>query len=468
MRRKEENKAPADRLRSILREEVFMIQPFSFALALQLKGEKDEEYFRWILPAMEEAQLDWEQNDPAVLFAREKQKELLRALLYLPMFSRQAEQIFKRARARGLELENRSFLCVTTDLEWQSVREKDKGPQLFLEKLGTRFLGQGFTVYGFNGGERALFLLSFPGGRGEEAALRQARTLCCRLRELLLRRFGLSVAFFLSTLCTEPQQLSAAYQQTCAAYMMRLASPGSPPVLCWEELGSGEGQPLPAAAYHQLEEGLYQHLKECFAQRRFSAAQQLAQRIVRLDMANTPDINIQRLRAGRLICFILDQLEELPEVQLPEQDRGELLLIDTLTGVEAKCLPILDSLAIRYGENRQKMLCSQVMQYIDQWYADPSLSPVTLAERFGLSSGYLAALLRRFHFASPAAAIEKRRVEAAAELLCSTKLSIRQIAQRTGYAYAPETFTRAFKRLAGKTPKGYREAHDRKQGRFME
>lgn len=81
--------------------------------------------------------------------------------------------------------------------------------------------------------------------------------------------------------------------------MMRLASPGSPPVLCWEELGSGEGQPLPAAAYHQLEEGLYQHLKECFAQRRFSAAQQLAQRIVRLDMANTPDINIQRLRAGR-------------------------------------------------------------------------------------------------------------------------------------------------------------------------
>lgn len=97
---------------------------------------------------------------------------------------------------------------------------------------------------------------------------------------------------------------------------------------------------------------------------------------------------------------------------MPEQDRTELLLIDTLTGVEAKCLPILGSLGVRYGENRQRMLCSQVMQYIDQWYADPSLSAVTLAEHFGLSSGHLATLLRRFHFASPAAAIEKRRVEA--------------------------------------------------------
>lgn len=439
-----------------------MPQPFSFPLALRLKGEKDEEYFRWILPALEETRLDWEQNDPAALLAREKQEELLRALLYLPMFSHQAERIFKRARAKGLELENRSFLCVTTDLEWQSAREKEKGPQVFLEKLGTRFLSQGFTVYGFNGGERALFLLSFLGERSDAAALRHAKSLCFRLRELLLRRFGLSVAFFLSAPCAGPEQLSAAYQQTCAAYMMRLASPASPPVLCWEELGGNGGQPLPPAAYHQLSEGLYQHLKECFAQRRFSAAEQLVQRIVRLDMANTLDINIQRLRAGRLICFILDQLEELPEVQLPEQDRTELLLIDTLTGVEAKCLPILGSLGVRYGENRQRMLCSQVMQYIDQWYADPSLSAVTLAEHFGLSSGHLATLLRRFHFASPAAAIEKRRVEAAAELLCSTKLSVRQIAQRTGYAYAPETFTRAFKRLAGQTPKAYREAHEGK------
>ena len=86
---------------------------------------------------------------------------------------------------------------------------------------------------------------------------------------------------------------------------------------------------------------------------------------------------------------------------------------------------------------------------------DGAITRETLAQRFHLSSGHLAAQFKQYLGQSPIDYLITLRVESAAKMLRTTELTIGEVARNVGYedmAY----FSRIFKRATGVTPSQYR------------
>lgn len=100
---------------------------------------------------------------------------------------------------------------------------------------------------------------------------------------------------------------------------------------------------------------------------------------------------------------------------------------------------------------------SPLRPVLDAVTADPSGDHRSqrLAERAGLSERHLSRLFAEQAGTTPARFVERTRVEAARELLEATRLGVDVVAARSGFG-SEETMRRAFRRVLGVGPAGYR------------
>lgn len=98
----------------------------------------------------------------------------------------------------------------------------------------------------------------------------------------------------------------------------------------------------------------------------------------------------------------------------------------------------------------------KALTYIDANLAG-SLSLRTLAETLNVSSSYLSTLFKKETGQTLTEHINRRRIKHAMHLLESTRLQIQTVAQHCGIVDV-QYFSRIFKRIAGMTPKEYRES----------
>lgn len=99
----------------------------------------------------------------------------------------------------------------------------------------------------------------------------------------------------------------------------------------------------------------------------------------------------------------------------------------------------------------------KLLMYLDAHFADP-LSLEILSKQFGISRFSLSRFFTdRLHTTFPDY-VNAKRVEAAMELLSSTRLSVTQIALESGFG-SSRTFFREFKRHTRTTPADYRREH---------
>jgi two-component system response regulator YesN len=100
----------------------------------------------------------------------------------------------------------------------------------------------------------------------------------------------------------------------------------------------------------------------------------------------------------------------------------------------------------------------QLQEYVDARYAESNLSLRSLAEAFHLNYSYASFLFRQQTGESYTSYVGRLRVNHAKRLLAETTRPMAEIAKGTGFRNA-QVFYYAFKKAAGVTPKGYREAH---------
>ena len=95
---------------------------------------------------------------------------------------------------------------------------------------------------------------------------------------------------------------------------------------------------------------------------------------------------------------------------------------------------------------------------LNRFEADPGepVTPAGLARRAGVASHRFARLMRRFFGVTPGQFIAKTRVTLASRLLRETDQSVAGIAVACGF-YDHSAFTRAFRKLTGKTPTELRQ-----------
>jgi len=98
----------------------------------------------------------------------------------------------------------------------------------------------------------------------------------------------------------------------------------------------------------------------------------------------------------------------------------------------------------------------QIAKYIRTHYAEP-LTLQTIAEKCHGSPYHLHRTFKRIKGITPAAYIQKRRIEKAIQALRETDLTVREIAKSVGIPNTPYFIT-LFKRIVGSTPSEYRHA----------
>ena len=138
-----------------------------------------------------------------------------------------------------------------------------------------------------------------------------------------------------------------------------------------------------------------------------------------------------------------------------EQEKDPMLAVSLLR----EKLNILASLIRNEHGVNTNIYVSQAIQFIEEHY-DQDISLETVAGKIGISPFYLSRLFKSEIGQTFVEYLTQLRVQEAIKLASNTRLSIKEIAWRTGYQN-PTYFCRIFKKYTGRTIGEIREQHMR-------
>ena len=121
------------------------------------------------------------------------------------------------------------------------------------------------------------------------------------------------------------------------------------------------------------------------------------------------------------------------------------------------CYDILATLEDRFytpPDTRNKKMVS-IEAYIQEHYANPSLSAASIAEQFKISPSYLSRIFKLDMGVGLVEYLHRIRIDAAKELLQHTDMGVEEVAARSGFSNR-WSLTRVFKELEGTTPGAFR------------
>ncbi|SHN30819.1 response regulator [Gracilibacillus kekensis] len=122
------------------------------------------------------------------------------------------------------------------------------------------------------------------------------------------------------------------------------------------------------------------------------------------------------------------------------------------------------NITVQYKETKQELnqymrlspLVKQSLQYIRKHYRDPHMTLEAIAASLHVSTVYLSKMIKQELGKSYVQILTHMRLRAAKELLQTTDLSIREVAERVGYD-SQHYFSTAFRKSVGITPKQYKQ-----------
>ncbi len=123
--------------------------------------------------------------------------------------------------------------------------------------------------------------------------------------------------------------------------------------------------------------------------------------------------------------------------------------------IKSLCRFICDSVREARTDQNERLI-DRLMRYIEDNYADNSLSLTSIADHFGMTPQYVSGFFKKQHGQNLTDYMVEIRMNQAKLLLADPGLNIFQVAQQVGYA-TDIGFIRVFKKIEGITPGKYRE-----------
>ncbi|MDT8299725.1 MAG: helix-turn-helix domain-containing protein, partial [Spirochaetaceae bacterium] len=120
----------------------------------------------------------------------------------------------------------------------------------------------------------------------------------------------------------------------------------------------------------------------------------------------------------------------------------------TLNRLEEVSLAIIRRLGVK--RSRHSSIVARIIAYVDDHYDEP-LSLKTLSYQMGISAPYLGKLFTEEIGEAFTTWLNRRRIDKAIEMMKTTDLSIREIAERVGYVNS-NYFYKLFKKYMGLNP----------------
>lgn len=167
----------------------------------------------------------------------------------------------------------------------------------------------------------------------------------------------------------------------------------------------------------------------------------------------------------RCICFDLLNafLRTASELGMNEvfANMPELTSFETLEELESRLLSLAADICTQVELNTktsESTLMDDVLAYVDQQFADYTLSLEHVALKFAISTSYLSRSFKEKTGCNFSQYIWQRRADEVMRLLENTSAPLKEIIEQVGYMDAPN-FIRKFKKEIGLTPGQYRKEH---------
>lgn len=172
---------------------------------------------------------------------------------------------------------------------------------------------------------------------------------------------------------------------------------------------------------------------------------------------------LQQMLFSELQLIFLRMLEKIdaeeeelrPFYERLEKNQGEPLINQihiTLNLYRELCSFISDRRQAQDADG----LVTEVIKLIYMNYADSTLSLTQAASLYSVSESYLSTVFKNIQGTKFSCYVEDVRIEKAKELLENTDLTVKDIAEKTGYTSA-NSFCRAFRRVTGMNTSEYRK-----------
>ncbi|TCP31757.1 AraC family two component transcriptional regulator [Scopulibacillus darangshiensis] len=173
-----------------------------------------------------------------------------------------------------------------------------------------------------------------------------------------------------------------------------------------------------------------------------------------LNMMAEGNVEVMRKNIKELFIIVTAVSKELGISLLkPSILRGAETPIELREQGRAELYKVIDQLSAwrRHGALGQM---SEAKKYINTNYASP-MALEDIASRVGISPYYFSKLFKEHFSITFIDYVTSVRIKRAKELLCYTRLSLKEIAYQVGYK-DPNYFSRVFKKNEGMSPKEYR------------
>lgn len=150
------------------------------------------------------------------------------------------------------------------------------------------------------------------------------------------------------------------------------------------------------------------------------------------------------------------------EFFMSSTDYPDIFLLETLETVEEFinlikkiCSDICSSIKVRH-KKEDSNLNDQIIMYIKQNFDNCNFSIQDVATNFGMNFSYMSQYFKSHFNQTIIDYITELRIEKAKKLLAGSSISLKYVAEETGY-YNVSSFIRRFKQVTGTTPGQYRE-----------
>lgn len=139
----------------------------------------------------------------------------------------------------------------------------------------------------------------------------------------------------------------------------------------------------------------------------------------------------------------------------------ELTSFETLEELENRLLSLAADICMqveRNTETSESSLMDDILAYVDEQFADYTLSLEHVALKFAISTSYLSRSFKEKTGSNFSQYIWQKRVDEVIRLLENTSAPLKEIIEQVGYLDTPN-FIRKFKKEIGLTPGQYRKEH---------
>lgn len=249
-------------------------------------------------------------------------------------------------------------------------------------------------------------------------------------------------------------ELNQSFIEAATALEFRLAG-GNGHVTYFEHLAELSS---PGAETFWISKKSLLKLEQSLKQGNESVARQMLSSIIH-------DIKNESLSVPLLRCICYDLLNAMLRVASEMgmhsviQHIAALASFDTLDETEQKLNGLAEQICAqveRNTETEQHSLMDDIVAYVDQQYADYTLSLEHIALKYSISTSYLSRSFKEKTGLNFSQYISRCRMEEVIRLLLSTDAPLKDIIERVGYLDTPN-FIRKFKKETGFTPGQYRK-----------